>query len=81
LNAFATPSLNGSAVASVTFWGDRRKLLGLVGQCLKLLARMFRRKFYERRRRRRAEQLLDKVEASVSVRLSEFDELVVLRLI
>ena len=57
--------------------GDRCKLLGLLGQRLELLACMFGRKLHELRRRLHAGQLLDKVEGGVGVRVSEFDELVV----
>ena len=39
---------------------------------------MFCPKFYERRRRIHAGQLLDKVEGGVGVRVSEFDDLVVI---
>jgi len=57
--------------------GERRKLFGLLGQRFELLACMFGRKFDEHRRRLHTGQLLHKVVGSISVRLSEFNELVV----
>src|SRR3954447_9723155 len=55
-------------------------MIGLLYQNLELLASMFSRKFYERRRRLHAGQLLYKVEGGVAVCVSEFDELVIVTL-
>jgi hypothetical protein len=55
--------------------GQRRKLLGLLGEPCELVPRMFGRKFNNRGRRFYARQLLEEVEGGLRILLSIFEQL------